>query len=285
MGNLLSARGLSVNEQQDIKELEEACCRHEKLNMKLNWDTLEERPDDENNDFLYYEGNKLVGFLGLYGFGSKPKEIEITGMVHPDYRRKGIFKELFTAARQECIAREAGRILSITERHSAAGTNFVKATGSHYSFSEYRMKFNEPTVPDFTKHGIILKKADYKDYLELIHLDALCFGSPDCEMGNRRSEEVYKSVYAAELKGEFIGEIGALMEGEDGYIFGFGVKPVYRGKGYGREILSLMLQKLLSDQINTILLEVEVKNENALSLYKSCGFKELTVYDYYEKAL
>lgn len=285
MGNLLSAHGLSVNEQQDIKELEEACCRHEKLNMKLNWDTLVERPDDENNDFLYYEGNKLVGFLGLYGFGPKPKEIEITGMIHPDYRRKGIFKELFNAARQECIARGAGRILSITERHSAAGTNFVKAGGSQYSFSEYRMKFNEATVPDFSKHGIILKKAEYKDYPELIHLDALCFGSPDGEMEIRRSEEVYKSVYAAELKGEFIGEIGALMEEKDGYIFGFGVKPEYRGKGYGREILSLMLEKLLSDQINTILLEVEVKNENALSLYKSCGFKELTVYDYYEMVL
>lgn len=285
MGNLLPVSGLSDNELQDIKELDESCSRHEKLNMKLNWDMLISRPDDENNDFLYYEGNKLVGFLGLYGFGPKPKEIEITGMVHPDYRHKGIFKELFNAARQECIARGAGRILSITERHSVAGTNFVKAGGSQYSFSEYRMKFSEAAAPDFLKHGIILKKAEYEDYPELIHLDALCFGAPDCVMEDRRSEEVYKSVYAAELQGEFIGEIGALMEGKDGYIFGFGVKPEYRGRGYGREILSLMLQKLLAEQINTILLEVEVKNGNALSLYKSCGFKELTAYDYYEMVL
>lgn len=31
-----------------------------------------------------------------------------------------------------------------------------------------------------------------------------------------------------------------------------------------------------------ILLEVAIENEKALLLYKSCGFKEITVYDYYE---
>lgn len=95
------------------------------------------------------------------------------------------------------------------------------------------------------------------------------------------TENTCRTEYVAEQDGKFIGKIGVSMEGEDGYIFGFVITPEYRGHGYGRETLSLILTKLLSEQIHTVLLEVAVKNENALSLYKSCGFKIDTIYDYY----
>lgn len=285
MGDLILARDLQDSELQSIHELEKECCRYEKLNMKLNWDMLEKRSFDENNDFLYYEENKLIGFLGLYDIHQNSKEIEITGMVHPDYRRTGIFKELFDTARQECIDRGAERILLITERSSDTGTGFAKSTGAQYSFSEYRMKFEEETVLAFTKAGVTLRKVEHVDYAELIHLDAICFDLSEENVDTGYSTDAYNSTYVAELKGEIIGKIGFLMDGDDGYIFGLGIKPEYRGRGYGREVLSLMLLKLLSRQIKTVLLEVAVKNERALSLYKSCGFKEITVYDYYEKVL
>jgi ribosomal protein S18 acetylase RimI-like enzyme len=144
------------------------------------------------------------------------------------------------------------------------------------------MKFDETTVPVIPNFGITLRKAEPIDYPELINLDALCFGISKAEAKSNQQNDAYKSTYAAELEGELIGKIGVLMEREDGYICGFGIKPEYRGRGYGRQVLSLTLKKLLSEQISTVLLEVAVKNENALSLYKSCGFNEVTAYDYYE---
>lgn len=286
MLKILLAKGLSGNQLQEIKDLEEECCKYGELKMKLNWDMLTNRSTDEVNDLLYYDGSsKLIGFLGLYDIEQKSKEIEIMGMVHPDYRRRGIFKELFNAAKQECIARGARRILLITERSSDAGTNSVKFTDAQYSSSEYRMKFDESNVPGFPTLGITIRKAESRDYLELIHLDALCFGSTEEEMENSDSDSVYHSTYVAELEGILIGKIGGLIEGRDGYIFAFGIKPEYRRRGYGREVLSLTLQKLLSEQVKTVLLEVAVKNEKALLLYKSCGFEEITIYDYYEIVL
>lgn len=282
MGNHLLARGLSDDELQDIRELEKACCKYDELKMKLNWDMLTNRSTDEANDLLYYEGTKLIGFLGLYDIEQKSKEIEIMGMVHPDYRRRGIFKGLFNAAKQECIARGVRRILLITERSSDAGTSFVKFTGAQYSCSEYRMKYDQLNVPRFPTLGITLRKSESRDYLELIHLDSLCFGLAEEEMKNSDSDNVYHSTYVVELEGNFIGKIGVQMEGRDGYIFGFGIKPEYRRRGYGRAVLSLTLLKLLSRKVKTALLEVAVKNEKALLLYKSCGFKEATIYDYYE---
>lgn len=280
--NLLITKGLSNNEIQEIRELEKACCKYEELNMKLNWDMLEKRSTDEVNDLLYYEDNRLIGFLGLYDIQQKSKEIEITGMVHPDYRRKGVFKELFNIAKQECIHRKAERILQISERSSDAGRSFVEFSGAQYSFSEYRMKFEEATIPDFPNFGITLRKAEYSDYPELIHLDILGFSLPEEEIEENNFNNANNSTYVAELEGKIIGKIGILMDGKDGYIFGFVIKSEYRKRGYGREVLRLALFKLLSEQIKTVLLEVAVKNEKALLLYKSCGFKEITVYDYFE---
>lgn len=285
LGNLLLARGLSDNELQDIRELEKTCCQNEKLNMKLNWDMLQKRHSGENNDLLYYDDNRLIGFLGLYEIAQETKEIEITGMVHPDYRRRGVFKELFSAAKKECMNRRAMRILLITEQSSNHGTNFVKSTGAQYSFSEYRMKFDEAAVTDFPKVGITLRKAEHRDYLELIRLNSICFDLPEEEMEISYFSDAYNSTYVAELEGKIIGKIGTYMDGKDGYIFGFGIKSEYRRRGYGREVLSLTLSKLLSEQIKTVFLEVAVENENALALYKSCGFKKITVYEYYEIVL
>jgi len=79
------------NEQlEDIRILQQECER-EGFTLKLNWETLRSRNGVHKNDFLHYDGLKLVGFLGLYDFGNKA---EMCGMVHPDYRGVGLGKWL-----------------------------------------------------------------------------------------------------------------------------------------------------------------------------------------------
>lgn len=286
MGEIRLAKGFSNRELQDIQELEKACCNHEKLNMKLNWDMLENRPTSEANDILYYEKDRLIGFLGLYDIDRKSLNIEMTGMVHPEFRQRGIFKELFRLAKQECMNRKAGRILLIAEKSSTEGICFVKSTGAKYAYSEYRMKFEGTAIPEIPSLGITLQKAELKDSSELRHMDQMGFGLKEDEPANNASFEAVHSSYLAELDGKCIGKIGVLMDGKDGYIFGFVIKPEYRRKGYGKVVLSLAMQKLLREQgIDSIILEVAVENERALLLYISCGFAEITVYDYYEIVL
>lgn len=277
---ILKSKGLKDRQLEDIRKLENICSEYEKLNMKLNWEMLNNRPTDGINDFLCYEEDKLIGFLGLYGFSPEPVEIEATGMVHPEYRGKGIFTTLFNKAKSECIARKVPKILLITERSSAPGLSFVRAINSQYGFSEFKMLFDKKTVPDFQKHGLTLRKVDASDLPWLINLDTLCFGSQEDESDG--NYEFYKTTYAVEIENEPIGKIGLVMNKNSGYIFGLGLKPEYRGKGYGRELLSLGLLKLLSEKADKILLEVAVENEAALSLYKSCGFDVITIYDYFE---
>lgn len=279
----VQASGLSKKQLQDIKTLENQCCEYEQLNMKLNWEMLDTRSKNETNDFLCYKDNQLIGYLGLYSFGPKAKEIELTGIVHPNHRRTGVFRSLFNEAKKECSARAADRILIVTERCSSSGIEFSKSTGARYSFSEYNMKFDERTVPAYATHGITLRRADKKDHHELATIDTLCFGGDDeaAEKEESYSEDPYRISYVIELNRKTIGKIGTIAEG-DGYIFGFAIKPEYRGRGFGRAALSMALEKLMAQKVTPVVLEVEVINQNALSLYKSCGFKENTIYDYYK---
>lgn len=278
MSRLVIAQGLSLREQEAIRQLEASCSVAESLTLKLNWEMLEQRSPDEKNDFLAYDGETLVGFLGLYALGG---QIEVTGMVHPNYRRSGIFRRLFDAAMRECENRGVRRVLFITERVSRAGDAFAKNAGWPYVFSEYRMKLETPAALNRPKHGISLRQAEPGDSAELVHLDAIGFGAAEVPEESGETPRVYDWMYLAELEGQVLGKIGVMPEGENSYIFGFVIKPEFRGRGYGREMLQLTIARLSAAGKLPVILEVAVENEKALHLYQSCGFKTVTVYDYY----
>ncbi len=68
-------------------------------------------------------------------------------MVHPAYRRKGIFTILFQAALEECQHRTISHILLIVEHTSTSGQAFAKKLATTYDHSEYKMVLNEARLP------------------------------------------------------------------------------------------------------------------------------------------
>ena len=72
------------------------------------------------------------------------------------------------------------------------------------------------------------------------------------------------------------------MSSDVGGIYGLGVLPEHRGKGFGRAILMMAVEKLKEANAREIKLQVVTENSNALNLYKSCGFVETSIMDYYE---
>jgi ribosomal protein S18 acetylase RimI-like enzyme len=67
---------------------------------------------------------------------------------------------------------------------------------------------------------------------------------------------------------------------ENVYINTFSILPELRGRGYGRQMLTQIV-RLLSGEGKPVLLEVEAENQNALSLYLSCGFEQINAYRYW----
>ncbi len=279
---LYPRQGLMAAELAEIEKLANICEAYEHLHMKLNWDTLRSRPTDQTNDFLYYENDVLVGFLAFFSFNSL--EGEVSGMVHPDYRRRGIFTQLFTAAREECRSRNIPTLLIIVEHTSQSGQGFAASLKPGYQHSEYRMQLAEAKpLPELDAH-LHFRLARLDESPILAHITAVSFDIPEQDVtwyAERRAEDAKNKVYIALLDEIYIGKLDVSLNETGAYIAGFGVLPPYRGRGYGRQILAQTIREIRATGQNNIVLEVATENKNALSLYQSCGFREVSSYDYY----
>ena len=61
------------------------------------------------------------------------------------------------------------------------------------------------------------------------------------------------------------------------------VKPEYRGKGYGKQLLILFLSEMKSRGVTEVTLEVRIDNVVAISLYEKFGFERIAVRTSYYK--
>ena len=279
---LYPRQGLTATELAEIKTLADTCEAYEQLHMKLNWDTLRSRPQDQTSDFLYYENGILVGFLAFFSFNSL--EGEVSGMVHPDHRRKGVFTQLFTGARAECQRRNLPTLLLIVEHNSQSGQGFAASLKPGYQHSEYKMELTEAkTLPELDSH-LHFRLAKPDETPILAHITAVSFDLPEQDVtwyAERKAEDTKRRVYIALLDEVYIGKLDVSLNEREAYIAGFGVLPPYRGRGYGRQILAQTIREIRATGEDNIGLEVATENRNALSLYQSCGFQEVSSYDYY----
>ncbi|OPA79430.1 GNAT family N-acetyltransferase [Paenibacillus selenitireducens] len=278
---------LSEQELQDIRELADICNLLDGIQLKLNWVSLQTRSGEETNDFLIYnDAGDLIGYLGMYVFRSS--EAEISGMVHPRYRRQGLFRKLVDAALTECRQREFPKVLFICHHASASGKAFLIEAGTTYTMSEHWMRCEWADVTNVERSAALameIRAADVEDTEVLVSLNQdgfdmteedsreyveRCFGSP------------LEYTFIAELEGQPIGKLGVTYEDGAAFIYGFCVQPTLRGKGYGRAILRGLIEQLNRERsISRFELEVAVKNERALGIYESCGFRVVSANDYY----
>lgn len=271
---------MTADELHALRELVGRCNRHEQLDIKINWELLEDRTGDTIGDFLFFQDGALLGYASLDGMS---REFELTGVVHPDYRRRGIFRGLYTAAIDEAQRRGAERVLLVCERASASGQAFVATTGAPYENSEYRMVRDAAAGPPATG-AIQLRQAGMEDLDLLVDLQARSFDESE---ESARAMQLYHlaeaecRVYVALLDAEPIGKIEVIVEQQGAYVRAFGVLPESRGRGYGRQTLSALIRMMLDEGRPNLALDVATENSNALGLYQSCGFQETTVFDYF----
>jgi ribosomal protein S18 acetylase RimI-like enzyme len=279
---LVRSLGLTQAELAEIEQLAALCNKHDKSDLKLNWGTLRSRPQDEINDFLYYEDDALVGYLALFSFNSR--EAESSGMVHPSHRRKGIFTTLFQATEEECRRRGIPLILFIIGHTYKAGLAFAKAFGMRYHHSEYKMVLKEPRLSVKFNGHLQFRLAKVEDAPVLAHITAVAFDLDETEVdwySEQKLQDSARRYYVALLDDVYIGKIDVSLDEQEAFIYGFAVLPAFRGRGYGRQILAKTLQEILATGRRRASLEVATDNKNALSLYQSCGFKETGSYEYY----
>jgi ribosomal protein S18 acetylase RimI-like enzyme len=280
--------GLNDDDIAAIRQLADTVNQHDGLSLKLNWELMRERDPAQVNDFFALVGEELVGYAALDGFGD---EFELTGMVHPAYRRQGLGRHLLQASIDECRGREVRQLLLVCERASETGQAFVAARGDalRAAFSEYRLELDAATASPLPPQGTMqLRPASATDLPTISAIRAAAFGDPPQEATEHVAHaftEQGSRLFVAEVGGTPVGTIGVVTDENGMYLRALAVAPDQQGRGFGRAILAGAVALMLGEGHTHLALDVATENCNALSLYLSCGFRETNCYDYFDVRL
>lgn len=299
-----------------INKLQEQCIHEDQTALKLELDYKLGAASEKGkissiqniNEFMYFDGQQIIGYIGICSFGGAGSSIEVNGMVQPEYRRQGVFKTLSELVMAEWKRRGSGSMLLLSDRKSNSGQKFIKGTGAQYKHSEYEMYLKKDylELPQRQLCGITFRKATNADAHEIARQNAIYFNDEFQDFKNtpkdnepdiisteavipnegmilpEEEEKRGMTIYLAEKDQQIIGKVHLQLTSRIGGIYGLGVLPEYRGKGFGRAILTMAIEKLKEMNASEVMLQVAAENSNALNLYKSCGFMETSTMDYYE---
>jgi ribosomal protein S18 acetylase RimI-like enzyme len=276
-------QGLGAEELAEAREMGTMCEARDGIDLRVSWEALAEGVAEPAHSFLAYRDGVLAGFLMLYGIGEP--EAEGTGVVKPEYRRQGIFGELVDAAKDAGREQGTATLILYVDRRSTAAPACMGALGAEHTFSETNMRLPEASVN-------LAGAAELLDFRVAAPEDAAVIGAilaEDMEgdtrdLGHvimRNMQNPAYRYYVATLDGDPVGTLNIQTIDGDKYIYGFVVRPAYRRRGYGREILACLLRELAAERPQPVYLEVETENTPAVNLYRSLGFEELVTYDYY----
>lgn len=229
--------------------------------------------------FVALNPDKVVGLM--VGFHEDAK-IDVTSVVHPKFRRQGVFKALLDA-----LTAKVGQSIEISFEvcdQSTSGVGCAKHLGLTYEPKiDYYMECKKLTEPNKPLPSFTFKVVDETD----VHLVAQIFEEE--EKFNSKDEEIEfnpEDSMASEMKdgiearvyfnqeNDLIGMNQYVCRDEKTapYILNFLVRPIYRSKGFGEAILRNIVSYWLDDRKRSPV-ELETQREIASYLYKKCGFE------------
>jgi ribosomal protein S18 acetylase RimI-like enzyme len=266
--------GLSPTALNAITELERRVVAVDGGRLKLEWNALRHRSGRDVEDVLWWDGKRLLGFLGIYTHGAPT--IELAGMVDPAVRRRGIGTALLDAGLRVCQQREHASVLLVVPRTSVAGRLLAQRRGGSLDHCEHALQLlGEPTeVPADPR--VTVRTAVPADWQAVRELLRLGFGWEPPEAAGRDLNTL-----VVEQDGQPIGTVRLILEGDQAGVYGFVIHPDHQGRGIGRDVLHRLCRTARAAGATTVHLEVATDNDRALNLYTSLGFRSVITEDYY----
>ncbi|TQR46411.1 GNAT family N-acetyltransferase [Paenibacillus popilliae] len=269
------------NDQIDqIRMLEHLCKTSDKSSLRVGIESLKEIDGDEA--LLCQIDNQLIGFLSWYT--SDGIEANINGMVHPDFRRKGIFYGLLKRTASDMQIHDIQTCRFRIPSNSKPGIDCIRHLGACFATSEFSMILNRFQTVVSCRAGLVLRLEEDQDLEFMVKCSSQAFGDSESWTRNyfARTSEPERITYIALDNMTPVGMIRVNYVNTDtAVIHDFCVLPAFQGRGYGREILSEGVERLLDQRCSQIRLGVVTQNRRALNLYQSIGFEVAVESHYY----
>jgi ribosomal protein S18 acetylase RimI-like enzyme len=266
--------GLSPAALDAVADLERRVVAADGGRLKLEWNALRHRSGQQVEDILWWDGERLLGFLGIYAHSAPT--IELAGMVDPAARRRGIGTALLDAGLRVCQEREHSSVLLVVPRTSVAGRALAQRRGATLDHSEHALQLlGEPAeVPADPR--VTIRTATAADQPAVRELLRRGFGwEPPA------ASDDHPNTIVVERDAQPIGTLRRSAEGDGVGVYGFVIDPDYQGRGIGRDVLHRVCRTARADGATAVHLEVATDNDRALNLYTSLGFRPVITEDYY----
>jgi ribosomal protein S18 acetylase RimI-like enzyme len=277
----------TINEEiiNQIREVEASCKIYDGSKGDIYLDTSLNVYPEMNSLFLLYKDSSLVSVLFI--FMPSTEVAEVSAFTLPEHRQKGYFKKLLKEAAKELIKYGPPELLLVCETQSKPGFEAVKNIEGELEFTEYFLRY-KGSLNVSKNHQLLrikLQEASLKDFEVIVELRQQIFNESyedvkSIVQNTMQSEN--RIQYIATLEDDPVGVGAVSFDKDEVSINGLGISPQYQGKGYGRELLTLIIHELQKKGVQEITIDVNSSNENAFHLYKSCGFEVETAFDYYK---
>ena len=248
--NIINMNILTSNQYHDAKSLIELCKTVDNSRgisfLEPEMNCLKEFPCF----FLMYNGGTLVSMLSV--FIPDDRVCEIYSNTLPEFRGKGYFTRLLELAMAKIKDFGIEKVYIVNDPLCLSGARALSSIGAKLENTDYLMRYNNDIVPN-PKRILSIK---YKKNGNIV-------------------------MYRGYLKEKEIGECYVEHNRATASIYGFWIKEKHRGRGYGTELLLLLLEHLLDSDCKRILLHVNNANKAAHKMYFNHGFVHEEQIDYW----
>ncbi len=275
---------LNGRQREEVRALENLCREHDQIQGGISL-TADEDTGTLPTYFLCYEEELLAGFAIMYRLPDMTAEI--CSYIHPQYRKRTMYKKLMTAVLKELKQAEIKTGYYVFEPHASRDfTDMTQRGYFAYSHSEYLMewKYSYQLMPTNALTLRQLAKTEEEAAAELL---AGAFLMPKEDAAARLSQICSEDgiYYAAWQKTEMVGLFALAEEANTFYVFDFAVDGDHQGRGIGKallkEIIRLVQEKCEGAQAKKVRIQVGSRNEEAFRLYQKNGFQVISQRDYY----
>jgi mycothiol synthase len=267
----------------EIQNLVRSCAANEGINYEqvLNIPTM---TDSLSKGFavLAYGEDDLFGLISaidMIGIHS----YEWSGLVHPDFRKQGLGKALISELQRNLEVLGADSELACNVKESKAGATFLQRAGYEWNFSEATLK-SEINIVKENQNVEVVPFTTEREVLTKILMSA--FGDTEDEVNTLLEYNISnpsRHLFVAKIQDKVVGTVTAVEEDKTLWVTALATNPSNQGQGIGSALLAFVQAEGSRRKCESVMLDVEIDNDKALSVYEKAGFKPTMQVDYYVK--
>lgn len=239
----------TMEEIHQQRELVDVAASRDDYTIKVYWDVLHKRGGTYLSDYYYYIDQQLVGVLNMYRF--KSDLVEIAALVHPDFRRQGVYRMLFNEALHELKRVHIERMSFVCHDKAKEFIGYLNRRQVKFDHSEDQIlatdKFTlsaEPLVQ------LRLARREDLDILAIIHQES--FGG-EIEAHRRYLmncfDEAHYEIWLCFYHEQAVGKIHLYFnEFNEVLLHDLGIRTEFRRQNLGSAMLLNLVHQLQTEQ-------------------------------------